>query len=271
LREAVSALARQLAAEYYMRFKAFSRAKHLVATQVAWPYIMVAAIVLLGEAYGDLEVYAENMGVDNPVLFLFTASAVALSSLSAVTYTASSVIWARWLGTLEYVTLASPYVAVYVAAAGFAGASLTTVTVYLSVSPAILYFGGLRDLLVAGYLALLTVLGLATLLAVGVVAGLASVALRLESNVLEFAPPLLVLLSGVFYPVELLPAILEAASRLVPLYYIVEAAKLYAAIASAPPAIAAPLYAAALLGLLYTALSAPLASVLERVMLKRGF
>ncbi len=270
MRPVASALARQLVAEYYMRFMAFSRAKHLLATQVMWPYIMVAIVILLGEAYGDIEVYAGNIGVDNPVLFLFTASAVALSSLSAVTYTASSVIWARWLGTLEYVTLAAPSSAVYVAAAGFAGASLTTLTVYASVVPAILYFGGLNDLLVLGYLAGLTVLGLATLLAAGVVAGMASVALRLESNVLDFIPPLLVLLSGVFYPVELLPALLEAASRFIPLYYVVEAAKLYSSLSTAPLELAAPIYAAAALGLVYAALAAPVSLLLERAVLRRG-
>ncbi len=267
----VSAMARSLAAEYYMRLRAFSRAKHLVAVQAAWPYIIVAVIVALGEAYGDLEVYARNVGVDNPMLFLFTASAVALSSLSAVTYTASSIIWARWLGTLEYVALSSPSIAVYVAASGFAGASLTTLTVYLSVAPAVAYFGGLEDLKVALALAGLTLLGLASLLAVGVLAGLASVALRLESNVLEFIPPLLVLLSGVFYPVWILPPLLEAASKLVPLYYVVEAAKLYTSVAGASLEAAAPVYLAALLGLAYAALLAPAAAYLEKLMSRRGF
>lgn len=269
--ELYSYLVRQLTAEYYMRLRAFARAKHLVAVQVAWPYVMVAIVTLLGESYGDMEAYAENIGVENPILFLFTASAVALSSLSAVTYTASSIIWARWLGTLEYVTVASPAMALYVAASGFAGASLTTITVYLSVAPAILYFGELRDLASIAMLAGLTLLGLATLLAVGIVAGMASVALRLESSVLEFVPPLLVLLSGVFYPVELLPPLLEASSKLVPLYYIVEAAKVFSSVHSAPTAMLVPIYAAAALGLLYAALSAPLTLALERIMTRRGF
>jgi len=83
--------------------------------------------------------------------------------------------------------------------------------------------------------------------------------------------PLLLLLSGVFYPVEVLPWVLRLLSNLTPSYYVVEASKIVNALnVEAGFKVYLVIYALALLAVLYNLLGFYLAVWAESRVKSRG-
>jgi len=248
--ETVRTIWYMLYAEAWLRYSVFSRNKHMVAVMLFWPYLVVAVILVLGTGYGSVDAFQEAMGVADAAFFLFAASAVALSTVNVVEQTASSMLWARWLGTLPYIAMAVPSIGVHAAVSGIVASLTSTLASFAAIAPAIAVLRGPQGLATLIVLFIVSLAGMAVLAALGSLAAVASTVLRLESNVLAFITPVILLLSGAFYPVEILPPILEALSSAVPSFYAVEAARLAASF-EAMASMYRLAYALAALGLLY--------------------
>lgn len=227
--EAVRIALLSFAAEIYMSVRVYKNNPAMLFTRLTWPYLMVFVILVLGSSYGSLEEYSSSLGVTDPLFFLFAASGIAFTALGVVEYGASFTAWYRWLGTLPYITSGTPSLSAYIAASGAARSLLDVAVTYVSITPAVVLLGGLesglRMVVVVGVL----LAGMAPLIGLAVIAAMLTVMVKVESDVLSFLNPLLLLLSGVFYPITLLPDLLEAIAALVPISYVVEASKVAAA------------------------------------------
>ena len=242
-------------AELLLRYWWFKNNKSFLAVSLLWPYVMVVTVLALGLAYGSLEVYKARLGVVDPLVYLFSASAVAFTTVNVIDYTVSVATWHRWIGTLQYVSLAPVRLGVYVVVSGLASSLLSAGITWASVAPAIAILSGPEGLARFAILALAVVAGMIPLVAIGCIAAMATLALKEEGNVIGFLMPLLLLLSGVFYPVEVLPWVLRLMSNLTPSYYVVEASKIVNALnVEAGFKVYLVIYALALLAVLYNLL-----------------
>ncbi len=206
----------------------------MLVLSFVWPYMAVLVLLSMGYAYGSPEVMAERLGVDEPIVYLMAASMVAFAASGIIDNASGVAQWHRWLGTLPYIYTAPHRFPVYLVVSGFAGSLFIALTDLAAMLPGALLAGGPRAGL--GLLAVFAVMLLASLPLVGiaVAAALASLLAREEGNVLSFLNPLLLLLSGVFYPLDVLPRLLRAASALVPVRYVVEAARMASTLSQGP-------------------------------------
>jgi ABC-2 type transport system permease protein len=206
----------------------------MLALSFAWPYMAVLVLLAMGHAYGSVENMARRLGVDEPIVYLMAASMVAFAATGIIDNASGVAQWHRWLGTLPYIYTAPHRFPVYLVVSGLAGSLFIAATDLAAMLPGALIAAGPRGGL--GLLAVFAVMILASLPLVGiaVAAALASLLAREEGNVLSFLNPLLLLLSGVFYPLDVLPRVLREASALVPVRYVVEAARLASTLSAGP-------------------------------------
>ena len=200
----------------------------MAVLEFIWPYTIIVVLVGLGTSYGSLENFKRALGIGDPILYIFASSSVAFAAVGIIDNAASVAQWHRWLGTLPYI-MASPHkLSTYVIASGLSLSMLTLAMEFLVLLPGVLYFSGAGGLARMSLVLAFLLLGMLPLVAIGGVAAMASLMVREESNVMGFLNPLLLLLSGVFYPVKILPVVLQLLSKAVPVSYIVEAAKIAA-------------------------------------------
>jgi|Deesub1362B_J571_1020462.scaffolds.fasta_scaffold00003_570 ABC-2 type transport system permease protein len=236
-----------------------------------WPYIMVGMIYALGTIYGDIEQYTLQMGISNPALYLFASSVVAMSSLFIVDAVAGFTLWNRWLGTLPYIILSPVKTSVILIVAGLPDSLISPVITMLGIVPAVIYYEGIigaaKTLLVLLiiFLGMLPMLGFASLFASLLLV------LKEESNILSSLSPFILLASGVFYPIEILPRILQAVSEVVPTRYVIDASKLVSTylLPEARPLLLI-IYAIAILGGVYNLLALSAIGRAERRVKKVG-
>ena len=239
--------------------------------QIAWPYMMVFIVIGLGSAYGSIERFAEALNVADPLLYVVASSLVAFTSIGIIESATQVALWHRWLGTLPYVMLAPNSMMLYVMTSGVVQSLVISAIIMIGLTPGALILSGPRG--VAGLFVVLVflLLGMLPLVAIAGAAAAVSLAVREESNVLSFLNPFLLIVSGIFYPIEMLPRILESVSDAVPVRYVVEAARIMAATGTpAGKAILALAWALAVLSVVYNALGAPAVHLGERVVRRRG-
>lgn len=202
--------------------------KWLLFSMLIWPYLMTFLILGLGIIYGSLETYKERLGISNPVLYLLASGGIVMSSLIIVDVVATSALYHRWLGTLPYLLLTPTKTYKVLLLEPIPSAVLSSTVSMLAVLPGAILFEGLLG---AGKLFLIlfiVYLGMLPLIGLSVVVASLTLVLREETNIAAFLTPLILLLSGVFYPIEVLPPILRALSNIFPTLYVVQAAKLTA-------------------------------------------
>lgn len=243
----------------------------LFLSMFLWPYLMVGMMLAIGLLFGSLGEYASRMGVSSPGFFLLSASTVAMSSLGIVDAVAGFALYNRWLGTLSYIVLTPTRTTLVFLAAGLPESLITMLITVSSVLPAVIYLegivGGVKLLLVlAAMLA-----GMLPLLGLSMLAASILLVVKEESNIINSIVPFTLLVSGVFYPVEILPTLLREISNIVPVTYVVQAARLASSLSTPWGAsILSLFYSLALLALAYNTIAAIAIRSAERRMLVKG-
>ncbi len=243
----------------------------MLVLSFVWPYMAVLVLLAMGYAYGSIQNMARRLGVDEPVVYLMAASMVAFAASGIIDNASGVAQWHRWLGTLPYVYAAPHRFPVYLVVSGFAGSLFIATTNLAAMLPGALAVGGLRAGL--GLLAVFAVMIIASLPLVGIAvsAALLSLLAREEGNVLSFLNPLLLLLSGVFYPIDVLPRILQWMSVLAPVRYVVEAARIASTFTGGPVrAVVVASYYLAVMIAVYNLLSLKAVGALESAARRRG-
>ncbi len=202
--------------------------KWLFFSMLIWPYLMTFLILALGMVYGSLETYRERLGISNPVLYILASSGIVMSSLMIVDVVATSALYHRWLGTLPYLLLTPTKTYKVLILEPVPSAILSSTMSMLAILPGAVFFEGLLGAGKLFLILLVVYLGMLPLIGLSVIIASLTLVLREETNIASFLTPLILLLSGVFYPIQVLPAILQEISRIFPTLYVVQAAKLTA-------------------------------------------
>ncbi len=267
----MSSLWRMAAAELRLQYYWLKNNKVMLAMSLVWPYLMVFIMLSFGTAFGSIEEFKEKMGIASPILYLFAGSAVATASIGVIDNAAGVATWHRWLGTLPYVMLVPRRFTVYLSTSSLVSSLVQVSFNLLSIAPAVVLLEGpgsaLRLLLILAFM----VLGTLPLIGIALLGGIASLLAGEESDVINFLSPLLLLLSGVFYPITMLPKTLEALSSYIPTRYVVDAAKLAATYHTPPGALVFTIiYVLAALALAYNTLASLGALGVEGELRRRG-
>ncbi|ABM81262.1 ABC transporter permease [Hyperthermus butylicus] len=259
-------------AEFYAYTRWLKNSRAMLATFLLWPYLMMLVMLGLGYLFGDPRIYALRMGVKNPVFFLLSASVIAMSTVAIIDDVAGYTLYNRWNGTLTYIALAPARLPKQLLAAGIPAAILSPAVMAAAAMPAAIVFEGLRGLGIVAAIYFLMLAGMIPLVGFSVLVASLLLIVKEESNVISSISPFLLLVSGVFYPVAVLPELLQEVSRVVPVRYVVEAARSLAALGTFEGrALMAALYMLAVLGVVYNAASAPIVARVEAWVKKSGF
>ena len=234
-------------------------------SMIVWPYLMSFTIMFLGTVLGNPSTFATRMGIDNPFLYVLAGGGVAISCLAVVDSVANSVVFHRWLGTLQYLLLTPVATYVVLLIEPLPGALITSTIPLLSIVPGAIVFGGVAAALrvIAAlafvYLAMIPLAGFSVILAT------ISLMMRQEGHGLSFVTPAMLLLSGVFYPVSALPKVLQVLSWFIPPRYAVEATRIIVSISHPEirPVVMCVL-AIASLSILYNTISIPMLRAVDR-------
>ncbi|MEB3774785.1 MAG: ABC transporter permease [Desulfurococcales archaeon] len=213
-------------AELYSIMAWYRSNRVMLVLSFLWPYATVLVLLALGSSYGSLEEWRRSMGVEYPLIYLFAASAVAFASAGIIESASGVALWHRWVGTLPYVYLAPAGFPRYLLASGVANSLVMALIDFTAVAPAVVLLGGLEGGVRLLLVLLVMVIGSLPLVGIAILASLASLMAREEGNIIYFVNPLLLLASGIFYPLEVLPRLLRLASEVLPVTYVVEAARI---------------------------------------------
>jgi len=259
-----------LRAQTFSTIAWFKNNRLMFAAMFIWPYLMVGMILALGTLYGSVEEYSKKVEVSNPALYLLASSVVAMSSIGIVDGVAGFTLYNRWLGTLPYILMSPVRTPILLMVAGLPEALITSFITISAILPATLYFEGLigvgKSFIVYGFiiLGMLPMLGFSSL-----VASLLLI-VKEESNILSSLIPFILLVSGVFYPLEILPRVLQLISRIVPTTYIINATKIVASYYTPEfKGILLIMYAIASLAIVYNLMSFTVLGKAEKAV-KRG-
>ncbi len=236
-----------------------------------WPYIIAFFLIGYGSLVGNIETYAEKMGVASPLIYILASSSIMVSSIGIVDNVAGIMLHHRWIGTLPYVAVSPPRFTVYALFAAIPVSLLMGFVSLTSILPAALLIEGpvaaykLMIVLCFVYLAMLPLVGLAA------AAGGAALIVREEANIVSFLTPFVIFVSGIFYPQAILPWVLRAVSRAFPLVYVVEATRLLALYAQPPYDKLLPLAGAiAAMTIIYNGVAYPAVSYVEKQLRRSG-
>lgn len=225
--------------------------RFLLLEEVLWPYMMTGMVFGMGLVFGTVEEYAMRVGIGNPALFVLTSSVVAMSSFSITFRVIGFVLWNRWIGTLPYIFLSPAKTPAIMIASGLPDSVISPLIISAAILPAAIYLEGSMGAL--GLAAILALIFIGMLPMVGMSVLMASAMLLTKrEDFFHSIMPLILLASGVYYPLEVLPAVLQALSKAIPTTYVVDAAKLVAAyLLPEVRLLMASLYALAALALIY--------------------
>lgn len=243
----------------------------ILFSMLIWPYLIAFLLIALGMLYGSIETYRSRLGIANPILYILAGSGIVMSSLFIVDSVATTALYHRWLGTLPYLMLTPTRMYKVLVLEPLPSAVISSTIGVLAVIPGVVYFEGLLGAGKLLLVLLLVYMGMLPLIGLSVIIASITLVLREESNVAAFLTPLILLASGVFYPLEVLPQILQYMSRIFPTSYIVEATRMIASYTIPEfKILLIAVYALGALTLVYNGLASLALTSSERMVKKSG-
>ncbi len=242
----------------------------LISTFV-WPYLMVGTLFGVGLTLGSIDEYARKVGVANPALYLLASSVVAMSSIYIMYSITGFILQNRWIGTLPYIFLSPVKAHTIMIFSGLPDAVLSPALTTTAILPAAIYFEGVTGAWRILIILLIIILGMLPLMGLSVIIASLLLILKEESNVMGSIIPFMLLVSGVYYPLEVLPRILQLISRAVPTTYVIEATKIVSTyLIPEARLLMTALYMIGLLTLGYNLMAASAIAKLDRIIKYRG-
>ncbi len=239
---------------------------------LVWPYLLLGFMVGAGLLLGSEHNFKVNLKVDaNPLLFFVASTFVASISLNVMWQVGGSVLFYRWVGVLPYVLLAPHRPSTIIVLEYLPKYFLNSLIMLSEFLPLIFLTEGLVEgVLDVSILLLAMVLGMLPL--IGFSAILASFLLTTEeeSNFMSWLNPLILILSGAYYPAYLFPQWMQMVSQILPTTVTLEIARLIALMNTEFSHVI--FLAGVLLGMamFYNGLSLPMIERAERKALREG-
>jgi ABC-2 type transport system permease protein len=217
----VSTLARELRVSYAFVERNFNLVKRYWALEVAWFIYSVAHSLAMGFiGAGMAQVGGQEVDADHLVLFLLVGSLV--WSYLAVVFDAIAemIAWERWEGTIEYTFMAPISRSTHMIGSCLFAVVFGLARTILIMLVVVLFFQ--LDLSQSNVLAAITVLTVASVSFVGL--GIMASTLPLlfperGAQMVFISQTCLLLFSGVYYPVEVMPGWMQFAGKFSPATY----------------------------------------------------
>ncbi len=178
------------------------------------------AVVFIGEG-SALITGAEDIDTSYFVLYLLLGTLV-WGFLSGLFNDISEMIqWERWEGTIEYTLMAPVHrFTQIIGQAGFAVLHSLLFTMTIGVAMIIFFSLDLSDANLFGAL-LVLLAGSLSLVSLGVMASILPLLYTERgTQMTHIVQAFLLLISGVYYPIEVLPSVLQTLARVSPVYYV---------------------------------------------------
>lgn len=240
---------------------------------MVWPYTVLGVILGAGYIFGSPGAFKRNVGVDmDPLTYFVASTAISTASLNALWYVGGGVLLLRWIGALPYVVLSPHRVSVTLVLSYLPRYFFTTSLLITEFAPLLMFsMGPSSGLHRLAILFLAAIIGMLPLLGFSAVLASFLIGVREERYALNIINPIILLFSGAFYPVYILPAWAQAVSWALPTTYTIELARV-AAVLSSPRLSRITFLIAVLAGLsvVYNLLAYFLVGFSERSALRKG-
>ncbi len=236
----------------------FKNNRAQLISMLSWPYIFLILMLGMGFLFGSEETFRSNVGVRaDPVIYFVASTLIAMASLSVMWEVGGSVLFHRWVGTLPYLLVAPHRTSTTLVMSYVPRYLLWSFVQLLEFLPVIVWREGLVNGLASSLImGLAIVVGMLPLLGFAAILSSFLLTVKEETNVLSWVTPVVLILSGAFYPAYLFPAWARLLSMLLPTTYTFELARL-SSLLGAPKLAEMTTLIAVLLGmsLLYNVLS----------------
>jgi len=238
-----------------------------------WPYLMLALILGMGTLLGNPETFKENVGLSvDPIIYFIASTLIAMASVDVMWGVGGNVLFYRWVGTLPYILLSPNKTSLTLVFTYIPRYLLFAFIQILEFVPLILILeGAYQGFFAIGIFILAITVGMLPLLGFSALFASFLLTIKEESNVLSWLNPLILLFSGAFYPVYLLPYWARLISRILPSTYTIELARTVAIIGASKLAIITFLIGIlAGMAIFYNALAYMFVDIGERKAMKEG-
>ncbi|MCS7103148.1 MAG: ABC transporter permease, partial [Candidatus Korarchaeum sp.] len=166
------------------------------------------------------------------IMFFVTSTLIASASLSVMWDVGGSVLLHRWVGTLPYVMIAPHRVSKTLVMSYIPRYVFWNFLQLAEFLPLILWRRGLSTVVDVGIIVLAMLVGMLPLLGFSAIFASLLLVIKEESNFLNWLNPIILILSGAFYPTYLFPLWARLLSQLLPTTYTFELARLSAIIST---------------------------------------
>jgi ABC-2 type transport system permease protein len=222
-----------------------------------WPYLMLILMLGAGLLFGSTQSFRSNVGDVDPIVFFVSSTLIASASLSVMWDVGGAVLFHRWAGTLPYVLLAPYRTSIILVMAYIPRYILWSFIQLAEFLPPLIIRKGIYALIIdLPILSISLIVGMLPLLGFSAIFASILLITKEESNILSWLNPIILILSGAFYPSYLFPLWAKIISQALPTTHTFELARL-SALMSTPGAREVILIIGILLGMsvLYNALS----------------
>ncbi|RLG87261.1 MAG: hypothetical protein DRO15_05140 [Thermoprotei archaeon] len=212
-------------AEFKNFFIEFLRRKSLIIALVMYPYLLTALIMFIGTMFGSLEYFKQKIPAD-PLLFFLASSLTLLISLVIIDDIGARFIWEERMGTLPYLMLIPTSTAKLILASPIPRLALTSCWVIAVLAPTAIVIKGVGAGLAVVLTCLIATLGALCFVGLALIIGGLLILSRGEWSIYWVIRPLILFISGIFYPTALMPIWLRILSMTLPLSYAIEASRM---------------------------------------------
>ncbi len=203
-------------AEFLLTLSDILRRKVMIFLFIAYPYILALFIVLIGSSIGSYSAFKSRLGMD-PILFFIIASYLMMTVLSVI----DEVLWRPvhdgMVGTMMYIMVAPVSKVIFYSIVPLPRVLLSTVIGASTVLPISLIYYGLQGLSITGLVLTMALVSALLLLTFStLLLGLFYYLLGENWRLLNILRPILLIITGIYYPRFLMPLTLRTASLLLP-------------------------------------------------------
>lgn len=248
----IRSFARLIRAEMVLVYADFFRRKSLVIMYLAWPYISAAFMLMFGYSIGSPQFFVERVGVEPP-LFLMVGSYLLFSIMTIVDDIMWRPIFDESSGVLPYVISSPTNVVLHYVSIPVPRFTLSIALGAAALLPISIVYRGFNGLLVSLTVVALSILSAVVFIPLATALGLGLYITGGENwRAINFLRPLLLTMTGVYYPRWLMSLPLYLLSSLLPPAHCVEVVQRVLAGMAELHKITVPLALAIALSILYS-------------------
>ncbi len=203
-------------AEFMLTLTDITRRKLLLITMIAYPYVLAMFIVLIGSSVGSYSSFKLRLGMD-PIPFFVMASYLMMTVLGVI----DEVLWRpvhdSMIGTFTYVILSPINRVTFYLIVPLPRLALSTLLNAPTLLPIMLIYYGTLALLITGLVVSFALISAFLMISFSVlVLGTFYYLLGQNWRLLNIVRPLLLIVTGIYYPRYLMPLTLKLISTLLP-------------------------------------------------------